>query len=226
MNEKEWYEDENLITSILIGLLILIIIISQSYAIRQQLGLGFMLRSLLNNNSIHLIFLTYLILIKTKFGKRNFNLSNIVLIIIELVVFLLLLFKLFQGLCSSINLVLNAVLLCYMVYTLLKGTSIWSSLHLDKIPFSEFTNDNYYLAIILLVILSLIINVFNNVSFNGIILSLFEAMFTIGFARYLYLWKDYQSKKEQINLEKARNQAEKIDRKKVKSPKTKKDEEK
>lgn len=43
--EKEWYDDANIVTSLLIGVLILILIISQAFAIRHQMGIDYMLRS-------------------------------------------------------------------------------------------------------------------------------------------------------------------------------------
>lgn len=209
MKEKEWYDDENLITSMLIGLLILIIILSQSFAIRNQLGLGFMVRSLLNYNSIYLIFLTYFILIKTKFGKRNFNICNVFLIIIQILVTLASLFNIFQGfhLTTIANFILNISLSCYMVNSLLKDTSLWERLHLDKIPFEKITNIQYFYIVSALAGLSLILGIFSSFSFDTVVLSLLEAMLMVGIARYLYLWTNYQEKRKQ-ELEEIKKQQE------------------
>lgn len=201
MKEREWYDDENLITSMLIGLLILIIIVSQSFAIRNQLGLGFMVRSLLNYNSIYLIFLAYFITVKTKFGKRNFNVFSICLIVIQLLVVLASLFNIFQAFdfTTVTNLVLNLVLFGYMTYSLLRDTSLWERFNLMKIPFDKLKNIQYFYVISILAGLSLIFGIIASFSFDTVVMSLLEAMLMIGIARYLYLWLSYQDqRKEQI----------------------------
>lgn len=218
MKEKEWYDDENLITSMLIGLLILIIIVSQSFAIRNQLGLGFMVRSLLNYNSIYLIFLTYFILIKTKFGKRNFNVCNICLIVIQMLVVLASLFNIFQvfHVTTITNFILNGMVFIYMIYSLLKDTALWERFHLSKLSFERIENQYYFYIISAVAGLSLIIGIFSSFSFDTVVLSLLKTMMMIGIARYLYLWLNYQEKRTKEKLE------EKMKEEEDKPPKKKK----
>ena len=76
--EKEWYDNPDLITTMLIGVIILSIILSQSFAIRNHLDTGTILRSILNHNSLYLLALVYFIFIKTKIEKRYFHFLNII----------------------------------------------------------------------------------------------------------------------------------------------------
>ena len=52
--EKEWYDNPNLITTMLIGVIILSILLSQSFAIRNHLDTATIFRSILNHNSLYL----------------------------------------------------------------------------------------------------------------------------------------------------------------------------
>lgn len=215
MKEKEWYDDPDLITSMLMGLLVLIVIVSQSVAIREQLGIGVMVRSLLNYNSIYLIFLTYLIFLKTKFGKRYFNILNICLIAIQLLVCIAGLMNIFQvfSLNTIVNFALNILLVIYMGYTLLHNTSLWNSLSLDKIPFHKVKNEYYFYAITFTAFLSLVVGLFGKFSFDGVLLSLLKVMFMIGFSRYLYLYKDFNQKKESKLKEEENKKQEEVEEK-------------
>lgn len=231
MNEQEWYDDPDLITSMLMGLLILIVIVSQSVAIREQLGLGVMVRSLLNYNCIYLIFFTYLILLKTKFGKRYFNILNICLIVIQLLVCVASLLNIFQvfSILTIVNFLLNLGIVFYMSYVLLKETSLWKGLSLDKIPFQKISNPAYFYTISLIALLSLVASLFGTFTFDGVVLSLLKVMFMIGFARYLYLYRAYQEKKESEKEEKNKVEEEKVkeskkEEKSKKKPSKKKEE--
>ena len=69
--EKEWYDNPNLLTNILIGLIAIIIIFSQTFAVRNNLGAEDIFRSLLNYNSIYILMLIYFILLKTRVGRAT-----------------------------------------------------------------------------------------------------------------------------------------------------------
>ena len=68
----EWYNDASIITTGLIGLIIVTILLSQSFAIKNGLGAVEILSSILTHNSIYLCVCLYFIALKTKFGKRYF----------------------------------------------------------------------------------------------------------------------------------------------------------
>ena len=80
--EKEWYDNPNVLTNILIVFIGIIVILSQSFAVKSNLGAEDIFRSLLNYNSTYILVLVYFIMLKTKIGKRYFNFLNILLIIV------------------------------------------------------------------------------------------------------------------------------------------------
>ena len=80
-NEKkvEWYNEPSMVTSILIGLIVVIILLSQSFAIKNELSAMSILSSILSHNSVYLLVCVYFIFLKTKLGKKYFNYLNIFL---------------------------------------------------------------------------------------------------------------------------------------------------
>ncbi len=109
-----------------------------------------------------------------------------------------------------------------MIYVLLKGTSLWKALHLDKIPFEKLKNDYYFYGITGISFLLLIIQIFLNLTFDSIALSLLECLFTIGFSRYLYLFKVYQDEKE-LPEQEAQPLKEELSKEKASKKKSKKE---
>ena len=72
-NEIEWYDNPNLITSFIIGLIALIVILSQSFAINNHLSAMEILSSILNHNIVYLLMCVYFVALKTKPGKKYFD---------------------------------------------------------------------------------------------------------------------------------------------------------
>ena len=70
-NEKDFFDSPSMITFILIGLLVVLIILSQSFAIQSHMEAGEIFRSIINHNSIYLVSLIYFILIRFKVGKKH-----------------------------------------------------------------------------------------------------------------------------------------------------------
>ena len=83
----EWYNNPNIITTAIIWILVIMIIISESFAVNNNLSTSDILRNLLNHNSIYLIGLIYFIPLKTKSGKKYFNYLNLFLILIYFILF-------------------------------------------------------------------------------------------------------------------------------------------
>lgn len=196
--EKEWYDNANLLTSIIIGVILVTIIMSQAFAVRNNIGATNILRSLFNHNTTYLLALVYFCFIKSKTGKRYFNLVNILYIALYLLMVLAAFLTIFQsfGIASLAGLLLNFVILFYMIYTFLKGTRYWKEFKLDKAPFDEIKNEWYFYAICVLSGTVLLVHLIGAVNFDGVVLSLFDAIYTILFGRYIYLYKDYEEKKE------------------------------
>lgn len=196
-NNKEWYDNADLVTSLIIGVITILIILSQSFAVQNQIGAVNMLRSLLNHNSFYLFSLVYFILIKTDVGKRNFNILNIIFIALHILCAVASLFTIFQSFTvgSIFGFCLNCCILIYMIYVFLKDTRIWNDFKFDTIPFDEIDNDWYFYGISGLSIFILFINLINSLDLYGVIISLLGTIYTILFVRYIYLYKNHEDKK-------------------------------
>ena len=80
MDKKiKWYNSANMITSLIIGTILLIIVFTQSFALGRN-GTVELFTSIINHNSIYLFILFYFILIKFYIGKRYFNYLSALLI--------------------------------------------------------------------------------------------------------------------------------------------------
>ena len=97
-NKISWIDDARKITSILIVLMIAIIILSQSFAINNNLSTIDILKNIVNHNVVYLLLLIYFVSIKTYFGKKNFNYFNLILIAIYMITSITSLLNLFQSL--------------------------------------------------------------------------------------------------------------------------------
>lgn len=198
--EKEWYDNPNLLTSLLIFLTTVIIILSQSFAVKNNLGTEDILRSLLNYNSIYMLMLVYFIMLKTKVGRRYFNFLNIILILVYFLNTFASLLTVFQsfGISSLITCCLNFIILFYITYTFTKETRFYKELHLNKVPFDEVTNEWYFYAIGILAVVLLVTDFIVVENFQSVVLSMFNCIYTILFSRYVFLYNchlDYVSRK-------------------------------
>ena len=191
--DEEWYDNPSFITNIMIGLLFLIIILSQSFAINNNLSTNEILRSLLNHNSIYLILLVYFISLKTHVGKKYFDYLNVFLVMLYTITSVTSLLTIFQSfsLISLISLAIHVVLLIYMFHVLFRSTNIWKDYKLDKSPFNEVTNDTFFYTILILSVILLTGNLIETATIGGAILSIFECFYYIIISRYIYLYRNY-----------------------------------
>ncbi len=206
--DLEWYDNPNIIVSLLLGLTIAVIILSQAFAIKNNLSGIEIFRTILNHNSTYLVLLVYCAFLMTKIGKKYFNFLNIILIIFYALGTIASLLTVFQsfGLSSLVYLLLYLIIFIYLLGTFLRDTRLWNELNLKKIPFDEVTNDWYFYAIVLLSIVYLAVNLISADTFDGIVLSTLCTMCTIVFARYVYLYKEYLENKEKSKNEKGGNE--------------------
>ena len=195
--DLEWYDNPNMIVTLLLGLNIAVIILSQAFAIKSNLSGMEMFRTILNHNSIYIMLLVYFAFLMTKFGKKYFNFLNIILIIFYALVMIASLLTVFQsfGLSSLVSLLLYLIIFIYLVGTFIRDTRLWKELDLGKIPFDEVTNDWYFYAIILLSVVYLAVNLISADTFDGIVLSTLGTICIMLFARYIYLYKAYLESK-------------------------------
>lgn len=196
--EKEWYDNPNLITWIEIGLIAIIIILSQAFAINNNLTATAILRSLFNHNITYLLGLIYFIGIKTYPGKKYFNFLNLFLVALYTLTSVASLLTLFQsfGLTTLISLGIHIVLLVYMIHTLPKGSRIWKEFKLERSPFNEITNEGYFYSIVVMSVVLLTVNLVGATTFDGIVIALLACIYMILLARYIYLYKAHTNKKD------------------------------
>lgn len=191
--EIEWYDNPDVITNFIIGLIALIIILSQSFAINNNLSAVAILSSILNHNISYLLVCVYFVALKTKIGKQYFDFLNIFMIILHLLVAITSVLTVFQsfGLGSLLGMAIDLLILIYLVHTFLRSTSVWKSVSLNKSPFNEISNSGYFNSILVLAITLLAVNLISTTSFDGTILSLMDTAYTILFIRYIFLYGEF-----------------------------------
>lgn len=198
MKNKEkrivWYNDASMIVNLIIAVVAIIILSSQSFA--NQGGLSFA-NSVINHNSIYLLVLVYFILIKTKIGKRYFNYINIILIFTYLMSCVTSFLTMIQSfsLPTVFSFTISFLLVIYLVHTLLRDTFIWSDYQLNNSPFNEFTNEWMFYGVVVISVFLLSVNLIFTEYFKGVVISFLDSLYYILFARYIYLYRLYLDKK-------------------------------
>lgn len=195
-NEKKdikWYESGNAITSIIIGIIIVTIVCSQSFAVVGKNSSLSIFSSVINHNSIYLLVLIYFVVLKTKWGKRYFNYLNVFLIIIYFLATITSLLTVIQS--FSLNTILaflvNLVLIIYLFHTMFRDTLVWKELKLGNSPFNELSNDSYYYTLFILVVISLVVNLISTVVISGLFISILDALYILLLGRYIFLYREY-----------------------------------
>ena len=192
--EKDWFDSPRMVTYVIIGLLIVLIILSQSFAINSQLGTSDIIRSILNHNSIYVLTLIYFVMLHFKVGKKYFDHLNVIMLVFFGLITLASMFTVFQsfGLASLLQLGINI---------------IGKELHLSTSVIVELKNEQYFYLITTLLVIHLVVALINSTSFESIVISLLEVLFYFLFARYISLYKEYDdmkvssSKKKKIKKE-------------------------
>ena len=199
--EKMWYDNARFLTDLIIGLIIITIILSQSFAVNNNIGAINTFRSLFNHNGSYILALIYFVLIKSRHFQKYFNITNLLYIAFYFLNVFASFLTIFQsfGIASLCSLLLNIIILIYMIYTFLYGTRLWKDFKLGNLPFDEIKNEWYYYAINFFTIVVLFVNLISanisNGNFDGVVLSLFDAIYNCLFSRYIYLYKKYELSK-------------------------------
>lgn len=207
--EKDWFDSPRMVTYVIIGLLIILIILSQSFAINSQLGTSDIIRSILNHNSIYVLTLIYFVMLHFKVGKKYFDHLNVIMLIFFGLITLASMFTVFQsfGLASLLQLGINILFTIYFLYAFISNTVIGKELHLSTSVIVELKNEQYFYLITTLLVIHLVVVLINSTSFESIVISLLEVLFYFLFARYISLYKEYDdmkvssSKKKKIKKE-------------------------
>lgn len=215
--EIEWYDNPTIITNITIGLIALVIILSQSFAINNNLSTEEILKSIINHNSIYLIVLVYFVALKTKTGKRYFDFLNVFLVLLYFITALTSFLTLFQSfsLETLLNLALHIILFIYLSHTFFRRTRVWKEFKMKKSPFNEIKNDVYFYSILVLAIVLLAIDLIATTTFDGTVLALLDSIYIILFARYVYLYGCFLDMKEKkinptTNIEEIKEKVEEV----------------
>ena len=185
------------ITSIILGLIILIILLSQSWAISSNVSAIIMFRSILNHNSIYFLLLIYFIGIKTNVGKKYFDHLNLFLMLLYLINSISSLLTTIQAfsLNTLLAFLINVVLFIYLFHTMLRGTRVWKDYKLKNSPFNEISNEWYYDFLLIVPTILLIVNLMSSTSLNGVAISLMDYFYILLFARYIYLYREFLDSK-------------------------------
>ena len=207
--EKDWFDSPRMVTYVIIGLLIVLIILSQSFAINSQLGTSDIIRSILNHNSIYVLTLIYFVMLHFKVGKKYFDHLNVIMLVFFGLITLASMFTVFQsfGLASLLQLGINILFTIYFLYAFISNTVIGKELHLSTSVIVELKNEQYFYLITTLLVIHLVVVLINSTSFESIVISLLEVLFYFLFARYISLYKEYDdmkvssSKKKKIKKE-------------------------
>ena len=211
--ERDFFDSPSMITYILIGLLVVLIILSQSFAIQSHMAAGDIFRSIINHNSIYLVSLIYFILIRVKFGKKYFDYLNVVMFVFYLLTTIASLFTIFQsfGFDSILNLAFNVLITLYFGYSFFTSTVIGKDLRLSDSPLAEINNGQYYYLLIGIIAISLIVSLVSVNSFEDVVVYLLEAIYQFMFVRYIYLYKEYIERKELEAFKEKEKKEEKVE---------------
>lgn len=196
IKKVKWYDNGEILTSIILGIIALIVICSQGLA-NGQLSFAFF-SSVINHNSIFILVFVYFAFLKFDFGKKYFNYLNIVLIFLYFLTTITSLLTVIQSfsLTTVLSFVLNLFFLIYLSHTLFRDTIIWKDYHLSASPFNELTNEWFFYAILVVTVLSLAVDLISTVEIDGVIISFLDAVYYGLFARYIYLYREYLDAKK------------------------------
>ncbi|MCI6108454.1 MAG: hypothetical protein PUE33_01905 [bacterium] len=196
--QVEWYDNPNIITNLIIIFIGIIIILSQSFAINNNLSTSEILRSIINHNSLYLILLVYFVALKTKVGKRYFDFLNVFLILLYFLNAITSVLTIFQSfsLDALVGCVLQLVLFIYLFHTMFRRTRIWKEFHLSKSPFNEIKNDAYFSSVFILTIILWAVDLIATTTLDGTILTCLDTAFLLLFDRYIFLYGCFLDNKE------------------------------
>lgn len=194
----EWYDNPAYVTNLMIFLIFVIVVLSQSFAINNNLSAIDILGSILNHNSIYLIVCIYFLALKMKIGRVYFDFLNLFMIVLYGIISIASFLTIFQsfGLASLLKLTGDLLVFVYLIHTFLRSTHIWKSAKLNKSPFNEITNSGYFYSILVIEVILLAVNLIVTTSIDGTILTLLDFCYYVLLSRYVYLYGEYLNAKK------------------------------
>ena len=195
--ENKWYDNANIVTNLIICIIGLIIIFSQSFALNNKSSL-ILFTSIINHNSVYFCVLVYFVLLKLPAGKKYFNYLSVFLIFIYFIITMTSLLTLIQSfnLTSTLSFILYSLLLIYLVHTLLRDTRVWREFYIGSSPFNELSNDFMFYSITAVSVVLLAVNLIDTTVVSSIIMLILDTIFVVLLSRYLYLYRSYLDKRK------------------------------
>lgn len=196
--ETEWYDNANIITNSIIFLIILIMILSQSFAINNNLSTVNIFRNIINHNINYVLVLVYFISLKTKAGKKYFNFLNLFLVALYFIFMVTSVLSVFQAvsLQSLLSVAIKVIMFFYLLLSMFRDTSYFKELNISKFPLDEFNNEWYFNAQVILSILLLAVNLVLVSSVDGAFLAILDCFYILLLSRYVYLYREYLEYKD------------------------------
>lgn len=200
-----WYDNPSIVTWLIILIISIIILSSQSFSINSNVNALRMFQDILNHNITYMIALVYFISLKTKFGKKYFDYINIVMIVVFFIVFITSILTVFQSfnLVTLLTLAINTILVVYFFHVFMRGTRFWNEFSLEKSPFNELSSDWFFWSLVIVEVTLFAVNLITTTTFNGTVLATFDCIYVILLSRYIYLYSLYlDEKKINVKVEK------------------------
>ena len=196
-----WYDNPSIVTWLIILIISIIILSSQSFSINSNVNALRMFQDILNHNITYMIALVYFISLKTKFGKKYFDYINIVMMIVFFIVFVTSILTVFQSfnLATLLTLAINTILVVYFFHVFMRGTRFWKEFSLEKSPFNELSSYWFFWALVIVEVTLFAVNLITTSTFNVTVLATFDCIYVILLSRYIYLYSVYLDEKK-INV--------------------------
>ncbi len=193
----KWYDSGDMITNLILLTILLIIVVSQSFAINGESSLA-LFSSVINHNTVYLLVFVYFLCLKFKFGKKYFDYMNLILVFIYFISTFTSFLTIIQSfsLSTVLNFIVNFVLVVYLIHTMFRDTSYWNEYKIGNSPFNELSNDWYFYSVLVLGVFSLCVSLISTVEVSGVVLSLLDFIYVCLFGRYIYLYREYLDKKK------------------------------
>ncbi len=197
MNKQEknvpWYNNASIVVLLLIGIIALIVLSSQSFSNVGEVGALMIVQNILNHNITYMIVFVYFVSLLTKFGKKYFDYSNLLMVVFFFVIFITSLLTLLHSfsLVTLLTFANNFLIFIYFLHTFARGTRFWKEFKLDKSAFNELGSDWYFNAIMLIEITLFAVSLISMTTVDGTFLATFDCVYVILFARYIYLYGVY-----------------------------------
>ncbi len=192
MNKDSWYNKASVVTNVIIVIVSLSILLSQSFAINNNLSAVLILRDIVNHNMNYLLVLLYFIVIKFTVGKKHFHYLNIFLCFFFLLSTITSFLSVFQAvsLVSILSLFIKVLMCLFLLHSMFRDTHYWKD-YFHKSPFNELNNDFYFYTIFAVCIILLAINLIKVTDVDGAFITILDCVYHILFARYVFLYHEY-----------------------------------